>query len=174
VKTLSFTKPLVLSAGLAGFVTLCSMSIHPSGLVKRTDREAMSARDLHVASEAAPLLKRACLDCHSNQTVWPWYSYVAPMSWLVEKDVRRGRERVNFSEWDHYTFEQRSRSLAEIASAVKNHEMPLPQYTMVHRGAKLSNADRDVLYAWARVERRKLKAMRPLMPASTGQRAGGR
>ncbi len=165
---------MFLGAGLAGFVALCSMSIHPSGSVKRIDGHAMSARDLHVASEAAPLLERACMDCHSNQTVWPWYSYVAPMSWLVEKDVQRGRERVNFSEWDQYTFEQRSRFLAEIASAVKNREMPLPQYTMIHRGAKLSNADTDVLYAWARVERRKLKSMRAPLPASAGQGTGGR
>ncbi len=76
---------------------------------------------------------------------------------------------MNFSEWDRYTFQEREKLLADIASAVKNREMPLPQYTLVHRAAKLSDADRDVLYAWARVERRKIKAMqREYSPGPVG------
>jgi hypothetical protein len=97
------------------------------------------------------------MDCHSNQTVWPWYSYVAPMSWLVERDVQSGRNRINFSEWDRYTAKQQKKLFADIASAVKNGEMPLPQYTLVHPQAKLSDAERDMVYGWARVERRKLR-----------------
>jgi hypothetical protein len=118
------------------------------------------------------MLKHSCMDCHSNRTVWPWYSYVAPMSWLVERDVRRGRDHLNFSEWDRYTFKQREKLLADVASAVKNREMPLPQYTLVHRDAKLSDADTDLLYGWARVERRRLRAMLPVVPTSAGQAAG--
>jgi hypothetical protein len=174
VQALSFKSRWFCIAGFAGFVALCSTSIHPFGRVKRPDLQGVSARDLHVSLEAAPLLKRACMDCHSNQTVWPWYSYVAPMSWLVENDVRQGRDHVNFSAWDLYTFEQRKKLFAEIASAVKNREMPLPNYTLIHHGAKLSDADTDILYAWARLERRRLKAMLPVAARSTGQRGGGR
>ena len=79
---------------------------------------------------------------------------------------------MNLSEWDQYTFKQREKLLADIASAVKNHEMPLPQYTLVHRDAKLLDADVDVLYAWARVERRRIKAMPPVVPTSDAQPAG--
>jgi hypothetical protein len=91
------------------------------------------------------------------------------MSWLVERDVRRGRDDLNFSEWNQYTFKQREKLLADIASAVKNREMPLPQYTLVHRDAKLSDADTDLLYGWARVERRKSKAILPVVPTNAGE-----
>jgi hypothetical protein len=91
------------------------------------------------------------------------------MSWLVERDVRRGRDYLNFSEWNQYTFKQREKLLADIASAVKNREMPLPQYTLVHRDAKLSDADTDLLYGWARVERRKSKAILPVLPTNAGE-----
>jgi hypothetical protein len=114
--------------------------------------------DLAMPLEVKALLGRSCRDCHSNQTVWPWYSYVAPTSWLVERDVRRGRDHMNLSHWPQYNFKQREKLLADIASVVKNHEMPLPQYTLIHRGAKLSDAERDILYHWARQERRKVKA----------------
>jgi hypothetical protein len=85
---------------------------------------------------------------------------VAPASWLVERDVQNGRQHINFSEWDQYTFKQREKLFADIASAVKNGEMPVPQYTLVHRYAKFSDADRDMVYGWARLERRKLRAAR--------------
>ena len=79
---------------------------------------------------------------------------------------------MNFSEWDQYTFKEREKLFAEIASAVKNREMPLHQYTLMHRDAKLSDADTDLLYAWARVERRRLKAMTPVVPTNAGPPAG--
>ena len=103
-------------------------------------------------------MRQSCFDCHSNQTVWPAYSYVPPLSWLIENDVRRGRDRMNLSRWEQYTFAQREELLADIATAVKNREMPLPQYTLVHRHAKLTDAQTDVIYRWARTERRKLRA----------------
>ena len=175
MKILSFRHPWLFgAAGFGGLVALCSMAVHPSGSVKRSESRAFSTTDLRVSAEAAPVLKRACMDCHSNQTVWPWYSYVAPMSWLVERDVRRGRDHVNFSEWDQYNFKQREKLLADIASAVKNREMPLLQYTLIHRDAKLSDADIEVLYAWARVERRRVKARLPVVPTSTSQGGGSR
>lgn len=96
------------------------------------------------------------------------------MSWLVEKDVRQGRDHINFSEWDQYSFKQREKFLADVASAVKNRQMPLPQYTLIHPDARLSDADMDVLYAWARVERRRLKATLPVVPSSAGRFAGSR
>jgi Haem-binding domain len=74
---------------------------------------------------------------------------------------------MNLSEWDRYDFTQRQKLLADVASVVKNHEMPVPQYTLVHRGAALSESDANVLYMWARVERRRLKAMFPAVPASS-------
>jgi hypothetical protein len=174
VKTFFFRRLWLCGGGFAGLLALCSVAVHPSGPVKRAEWQVVSASDLrlHVSPEVALLLKRSCMDCHSNHTVWPWYSYVAPMSWLVERDVRRGRDHLNFSEWDRYTFKQREKLLSDIASTVKNREMPLPQYTLVHRDARLSDADTDLLYGWARVERRRLRAMLPVVSKTAGQAAG--
>ncbi len=154
-------------------LTVCSMAVHPFGWAKRSDGRAVSASDLRAAPQVADVLKRSCMDCHSSQTVWPWYSYVAPMSWLVERDVRRGRDHMNLSVWHQYTLEQREKFLADVASAVKNREMPLPQYTLVHHDAKLSDADTDLVYGWARVERRRLKASHSVVPTSSDKPGEG-
>lgn len=166
-----FKYPFLCTAGFGSLIALCSIVIHPFGALK-SNCQAASARDLHVSPEAGLLLKRACMDCHSNHTVWPWYSYVAPISWLVERDVSKGREHLNFSEWDQYTFKQRQELLAHIATAVKNREMPLPQYTLMHHDARLSSTDTDVLYGWARAERRRTKAMLSFVPTSAHEPEG--
>lgn len=145
------------SVTLIVLVVICSVAVHPFGSVKQ------SGGGLDVEAPAMPLevkalFGRSCKDCHSHQTVWPWYSYVAPVSWLVERDVRGGRDRLNLSNWPRYSFKQQEELLADIASVVKNHEMPLPQYSLMHRNAKLSDRDTEILYQWARLERRKVKA----------------
>jgi len=154
-------------------LAVSSLAVHPFGSIKQSEGQAVSAGGLNMPPEIATVLKRSCMDCHSNRTVWPWYSYVAPMSWMVERDVRRGRDGMNLSEWNRYNFHQQEKLLADIASAVGNHEMPLPQYTLIHRDAKLSDADTDLLYGWARVERRKLKASHRVVRVGDGQRANG-
>lgn len=162
------------SVGFVSLLALCSAGVHPFGPVKRSVRQEVAASDLNLSPQVAAVLKRSCADCHSNQTVWPWYSYVAPMSWLVERDVRRGRDRMNLSAWHQYTLNQEEKLLADIASAVKNREMPLPQYTLLHHNAKLSNADTDLVYGWARVERRRLKTSRPVVNTGDGGSANSR
>ncbi len=143
--------------GFVSLVVLSSTAVHPFGGVKQSAEFKASGEDLTMPIEVRALFVRSCMDCHSNQTVWPWYSYVAPMSWLIERDVREGRDHLNVSEWHQYTLEQQKKLLAEIATEVKNREMPLPQYTLAHRNAKLSDAETDILYGWARIERRRLK-----------------
>ena len=144
--------------GFAGVLFVCSMAVHPFGSVKQAHRNGVSTDDLPIPSDVKTLLARSCTNCHSNQTTWPWYSYVAPVSWLVERDVRRGRDHMNLSQWPQYSLKRQERLLADIASVVKNREMPLPQYTLLHKEAKLSDAELDVLYRWARTERRRVKA----------------
>ena len=79
------------------------------------------------------LAVRACFDCHSNQTVWPWYSNIAPVSWLIQRDVDQGRRRLNFSEWS-----TRQRDARDAARQVQRGEMPQWYYVMIHPAAKLS------------------------------------
>jgi hypothetical protein len=158
------------AADFAVLVAFSSVVLHPFGKPKRVDGRQLPVDNLHPSPEVAAILKRSCVDCHSNQTTWPWYSYVAPMSWLVERDVRRGRDHLNLSTWDEYSFNQRVKLLADIASAVKNREMPLPQYTLVHRHAKLSDADADAVYNWARAERRRTRALHSPAPPADNRR----
>lgn len=98
------------------------------------------------------ILERSCYDCHSNRTRWPWYSRVAPVSWLVARDVRLGRRELNFSEWPAFDFEEQDDLMAHIAKQVERGRMPLPIYLTMHAGAKLSAADRRTLVAWAKGE----------------------
>ncbi len=88
------------------------------------------------------LALRACFDCHSNQTRWPWYSNVAPVSWLVQADVDEGRRVLNFSEWTR-GFEEAQ----ESGETVRNQEMPPRSYLLLHPEAKLSDAERQQLAA---------------------------
>ena len=86
------------------------------------------------------LAKRACFDCHSNETVWRWYSYIAPVSWLIQNDVDKGRSRMNFSQWNLPQRETRG-----AARQVEGGEMPPPQYLLLHPSANLSPQEKQSL-----------------------------
>lgn len=91
-------------------------------------------------STTRALAERACFDCHSNETRWPWYSHVAPMSWLVQHDVDEGRAVLNFSEWNRGNSEA-----GESADTVREREMPPRSYLLVHPEARMSEAEREQL-----------------------------
>lgn len=94
-------------------------------------------------------LRAACYDCHSNETEWPWYSRVAPISWWIAHHVEDGRKHLNFSEWPHDRL-RRARSLWQnIRDEVEAGDMPLPSFTWAHPEARLSAADRQALAEWA-------------------------
>ena len=88
------------------------------------------------------LVFRACYDCHSNQTVWPWYSRIAPSSWLIQSDVDTGRGRLNFSEWDR---PQRGTRPQSVDRRIQRGSMPPWYYVLMHSQAKLSDAEKQVL-----------------------------
>ena len=101
--------------------------------------------------EVQALLKRACYDCHSNETNWPWYANIAPVSWPVRQHVVDGRKHINFSEWlrpGETTFTRWS-ELEEIAQAVMDQSMPIPGYDLMHPEAKLTTAEREAIAKWA-------------------------
>ena len=86
------------------------------------------------------LAARACFDCHSNQTTYPWYSYVAPVSWLIQDDVRQGRSKLNFSEWD-----LPQREAQNASRELQRGDMPLPIYLPIHPQAQLSAEEKQAL-----------------------------
>jgi hypothetical protein len=99
--------------------------------------------------EARAVLRRACYDCHSNETVWPWYSRVAPVSWLLARDVRKGRDELNFSTWERYSSKEQVKKLKKSWEEAAEGEMPPWFYLPVHRDAVLSAEDKVVLREWA-------------------------
>lgn len=94
------------------------------------------------------LAQRACFDCHSNQTVWPWYSYLPPVSWMVIRDVQQGRQHLNFSDWANVRGE--GRSAGEMAESILEGAMPPASYLSIHPAARLSAAEREQLIAGLR------------------------
>lgn len=105
--------------------------------------------EIPVIPEVRSVLRRACYDCHSNETTWPWYSRIAPVSWLIERDVHEGRKEMNFSTWNRLTTKKQIKALHESWEAVDEGEMPLWFYLPVHPDARLSSQDRSVLQAWS-------------------------
>lgn len=108
-------------------------------------------RGVHMQEVVDPkvgaILDRSCADCHSNHTRWPWYSRIAPVSWILCRDVSKGRAKLDFSQW---TEEPRSTNARmEICDAVSDRSMPLRAYTVLHRDARLSELDVDLICAWA-------------------------
>jgi hypothetical protein len=115
----------------------------------RIDRANPPVRlDLVAAPDVKSVLRRACYDCHSNETVWPWYSGVAPVSWLVGSDVKGARRHLNFSEWGTYDAGKQSNKLSAIAEEVRDGEMPLWYYSMIHRDSRLDASDQAKILAW--------------------------
>jgi hypothetical protein len=98
----------------------------------------------------AALLRNSCYDCHSFETKWPWESYVAPVSWLVARDVESARSNLNFSDWPHNDARRARKRWRHIAQEVEDGEMPLPSYTRMHRQARLDERQRAELVKWAK------------------------
>ncbi len=91
---------------------------------------------------------RSCNSCHSNQTEWPWYSYVAPVSWVVARDVHQARKAMNFSEWGSYSANRKEDKLEEICEQVTNGDMPDRKYALFHRVARVSREEREAVCQW--------------------------
>jgi hypothetical protein len=101
-------------------------------------------------AEVETILRRACYDCHSNETRWPWYARVAPISLLLARDVKEGRRELNFSIWDSYEQRRKTRKLKEIIKEVDEGDMPPWYYVPVHPDAKLSQRDREAIVKWSK------------------------
>jgi hypothetical protein len=128
-----------------------------AGLVFRIDRTNPPVEsDIEAPLAVAPLLRSACYDCHSNQTRWPWYSQVAPASWLLGRDVSEGRAELNFSTWDRYDAKRKLKLLKESAHEIEEGEMPPWYYLPLHREARLNDTEKQGLAAWFREEAARL------------------
>jgi hypothetical protein len=113
-----------------------------------------------VPADVDKVLRRACYDCHSSETRWPWYSGVAPMAWGVADHVTEGRAEFNLSEWGSYPARKRVAVLEKMCDEVREGRMPLKQYLWLHRDATLSEADWKSICDWSTEEADRLSAGR--------------
>jgi hypothetical protein len=103
------------------------------------------------------LLKASCYDCHSNNTNYPWYSKIQPGAWFMENHINEGKEELNFNTFGEYSGRRKKSKLKSIISQIRDDEMPIASYTLVHRDAKLSEEDKTMITKWLNNIRDNLK-----------------
>lgn len=113
--------------------------------VEQSNRSFDRTKSFEAAEKPTPeleaLLRRSCYDCHSDQTAWPWYSRIAPGSWLITKDVRDGRKKLNLSEWGNMETDEAENRMGELCDEVRGGTMPPKAYLLLHPGARLTQKD---------------------------------
>jgi len=131
----------------------------------RTNRPVSPALEINavqsVPSDLQSIFARSCYDCHSNRTVWPWYSHVAPVSWLLTYDVNEGRREMNLSRWGTYDKSKRNKLLGETCKEVSDGEMPGMFYTLMNPAARLTKADVQTICGWTQSSEQGLAAEKP-------------
>jgi hypothetical protein len=130
-------------------IALFALQVIPN----KMPENAVAGKDDLIRSGLLPenissMISTSCYDCHSNQTTYPWYSKVAPASWLLAKDIREGREDLNFSEWGSYSKRHQIGKLRKIKEEVKSGAMPLKKYLLIHRRSRLSPEQKEALAKW--------------------------
>lgn len=105
--------------------------------------------EISAPDQVMQLLEASCYDCHSNETRWPWYSRIAPVSWRIAEHVRKGRGNLNFSEWQGFSVEDRERATEEIWEVVEKGAMPLSDYLRMHPEAVITDPQREALRRWS-------------------------
>jgi hypothetical protein len=139
-----------LTAKRVGLATLAVVLCAQAVPVTR-DNPPAPAPDIVYADAPANVRKvfdDSCKSCHSNQTDWPWYSHVAPFSWIVAHDVHEGRRHFNFSEWATYSPKKKEEKLESICEQVANGDMPDGKYLLIHRRARLTPEDQEAICTW--------------------------
>lgn len=105
--------------------------------------------EIPAPANVKPILERACYDCHSNETDWPWYSHVAPVSWLVAHDVHEGREHMNMTDWNALKPDEQIDHIEGIWEMIDDGDMPLWYYQIMHPKSKLSDQDKTAIHNWS-------------------------
>ena len=141
--------PLGMRIGLAVLVLLVAIQLIP---VNRSNPNVDPSQTIYATlpmpADVKAVFERSCKNCHSNETSWPWYSYVAPISWVSARDVHQARKSMNLSEWGSYPINIKTNKLEEICEQLTNGDMPDRKYTLIHRYARITAKERDVVCQW--------------------------
>ena len=137
----------VLLAILAIFILI--QFIRPEKNNSKDETYAMSTV-MEIPVEVNRIIQTSCADCHSNSTIYPWYNEIAPASWYLAQHVKEGKEHLNFSEWTTYNKDQKEHLLKDIKEVLNEREMPLKSYLLIHKDAKLTENQYQILYDWVK------------------------
>lgn len=131
-------------------VIFIAIQFIPSGIPENNpdDKNSIVHSNL-IAGPVLEQIRKSCFDCHSNQVQFPWYSKLAPTSWLLANHISEGRSHLNFSEWEAYSNREKIGLLEEIKDEVGSGKMPLKSYLLIHKDAKLNSEDISALLKWA-------------------------
>ncbi len=124
--------------------------------VDRTNPKAAAGAELAASSEVMAIFRHSCYSCHSNDTEWPFYSYIAPASWQTVSDVNEGREELNFSEWNKIPEDKITEKKKDIWEEISEGEMPMDIYLLLHPNASLSASQKKIIKKWVGPEALKL------------------
>lgn len=114
-----------------------------------------------VPENVQQILTKACNDCHSNHTRYPWYAEIQPVSWWLADHVKDGKKELNFNEFDKYRIARQYKKLEECVEQIKEGKMPLSSYTIIHKDAILTEAEKQILYNWCEILRDSIKVTYP-------------
>ncbi|AXT62404.1 hypothetical protein D1816_19210 [Aquimarina sp. AD10] len=131
---------LILLIGFVG-IQFVPTDLNQSDTVPKTDFLLVNNTQENISA----ILQESCYDCHSNNTKYPWYNKVQPAAWFLENHIKDGKEELNFNEWDTYSNRRKNSKLKSIISQVKDDEMPLASYTLIHKDAKLSKSEKTLI-----------------------------
>jgi hypothetical protein len=141
---------------IVGVVFLGAQFKRPPRTNPPVDQTQTLEAHTQMTPQVGAVLSRSCNDCHSNNTTWPWYTNVAPVSWFIADHVEDGRRHLNFSEWGKGDERRKRKKLEEICEEVRDGAMPLSSYTPLHPQAKLTPEDIKTLCDWTEAERARL------------------
>ena len=122
--------------------------------VEQTNEAVEKDLEIKAPLEIMTMFKQSCYDCHSNQAKWPWYSQIAPFSWVVTSHVEDGRKSLNFTTWENYTEEEKTKKMKRIHQTVYA-SMPLKSYIWLHKEADLTKEQRTLIRDWTGVRKNK-------------------
>ena len=122
--------------------------IQPARNYNRVKSDSDLGRLYEIPDTVSSILKKACYDCHSNNTRYPWYSAVQPLGWILDHHIRKGKEDLNFDEFAIYSERMRRNKLKAVANQIRDSEMPIKSYTWIHSDARLNENEKQILINW--------------------------
>lgn len=151
-------RKIELACGVLFATSIALATVHPWGN-PRSDIQpnAQILQGSNVPDNVRSVLEEKCGNCHSENTHYPLYSRLAPVSWMVERDVHDGRNALDLSRWQYYTADSRADLLARIGSESRSGEMPLKQYLFLHPQDRLTSQEEEIIYSWTKAERKRIK-----------------